>query len=282
VIVSHRQHKRLNGPLHADSNYAIVQGNGKIGLAAKIRKPLESLSDNEISSEAIVDSKIRELVRSKFAELRNSLGISKQPKEVFASPENHPTIPNHDGSSTRIHSVRIWTKAKPQAIRKNDATRNITSTSGSNFCTKIMAIVDSHGNEIGWTDELLTRLDAMQRKSIEETNPLERFSLFIHEHVALLDAMGNWQICRVINLSEGEIGVQLHHDGRKSDEIKKAKERIRIGPGILKERGFRKVVVSPTGLLSDALTGTPIDIQTLEKPPASNQTKVASKRKKKD
>jgi hypothetical protein len=240
--------------------------------SAKIRKPLQGLSDSEISGESIVDPAIRRLVQTRFEELRNLLGRSKQPKDVFASPENHPSIVNRNGSRTPIHSVRVWAQVKPEAIRRNDPTRNVVSTAGSNFCTLIVPKYDAKGNEIGWTDEPVSRRIAMlNRRGFNNSNSVV-FELFIHDYVVLADEQECICVYRVLNLSKGDIEVRLHSDGRSSDSVKKAKERIRIRSGALKARSFRKVTVSPTGLIKDPETGMVIDLEKLELTNPSNQT----------
>lgn len=271
VIVSHRQDRRLNGPLHADTNYAPpILENGK--AKTKVRKLLEQLSEGEIAGDAIVDEIVRKLVQSKFAELKQRLGASKKAKDVFASLENHPRIPNRDGTFTPIHSVRVWVKAKPFAVNVGQKTRFVAATGGSNFCTRILAVEDEQGNEVGWTDELISRRDAMRMRNRRARHQNERFTLFIHEHVLMADNEGKWQVYRVVNLSEGDIEIRLHHDGRTSDELKKAKERVRIGSGALARRCFRKIAVSPTGQITDAVTNEAIDLSRLAKPLPAKQT----------
>jgi CRISPR-associated endonuclease Csn1 len=272
VIVSHRQHKRVNGPLHADSNYSITQDKKTGKILSKIRKPLEGLSEKEISGDSIVDLTIRQLVQAKYNHLKVIHGASKKPKDVFSHLESHPFIRNRDGSTTAIHSVRVWAQMKPEPIRKNDPTRYVDSTAGSNFCIRIVPIFDLSGREIGWTDELVSRKEVMANVGCKSDQNNSGFDLFIHEHVAMADAEGNIGVYRVMNVSKGDIEVRLHHDGRSSDEVKKAKQRIRIGAGAMKRRCFRKVSVSPTGQLKDPLTGLIVDLENLEIGKRSNQT----------
>ena len=280
IIVSHRQDRRLNGPLHADSNYALGKGED-IGKA-KIRKPLATLSVTEINSEdAIVDPVVRRLVQAKYAELKEQFGASKLPKEVFNSPESHPTIPNHDGTSTPIHSVRLWSEKKAFPARRGDLTRNVAATPGSNFSSRILAVLDDEGQEIGWTDQPVSRLDAMRARNQMQVDPLERFTLFTHEFILMPDSEGEWQLYRVLNLSHGDIEVRLHTDGRTRDEVKKAKQRVRIGSTVLLEKRFRKVSVSPAGIITDALNDEQIDLKSLEKWSPPKQT-LKKGRKRKD
>lgn len=279
ILVSHRQHRRLNGPLHADTNYspaATVDGKA----IHKVRKPLESLSETEISGDAIVDPVIRALVQAKYAELKET-SKAKKPKEAFASLINHPCIPpktTGSGRPTPIHSVRIWARQKASPVRQGDMTRVVSLD--SNFCTRILAVLDKDGREVGWTDSPIPLLDAIRKKGKNENDPLLKFTLFAKEHVLMPDAAGDWQVYVVLNFSKGEIGVQLHYDGRKRDEVRKSDKNSRIFAGVISERRFRKVDISPTGLLTDALTGEPIDLATLAKWQPGKQTAKQPKRKK--
>jgi CRISPR-associated endonuclease Csn1 len=279
ILVSHRQNRSLNGPLHADTNYALTKGGGREGKS-KVRKPLSGLTATEINGEAIIDDVVRRIVQAKYAELRSQLGANKKPSELFNSPENHPFLQNRDGSRTPIHSVRVWAGEKATAVRMGEPTRNVAATQGSNYCSRILAVVDDAGNEIGWTDQLVSRLEAMRNRDGRPVNPLERFTLFVHEFLLMPDQVGDWQLYRVLSLSDGDIEVRLHYDGRTSDEVKKVKQRVRIRSGALIERRFRKVSVSPTGLLTDTLTSEEIDLNTLAKWTPLKQTPKKGRTKK--
>jgi CRISPR-associated endonuclease Csn1 len=279
ILVSHRQSRRLNGPLHADTNYAIVAGEGS--AKSKVRKPLSGLSETEINGDSIVDSEVRRLVRSKYAELKERFGSGKKPIELFNSLANHPFLENRDGTKTPIHSVRVWAEKKAFAVRPGDPTRNVAATQGSNFCSRIRAVVDKEGNEIGWTDQLVNRLEAMRmRNQDQQVDPLEKFALFANEHVLMPDKQGEWQLYRVLSLSKENYEIRLHHDGRDSSEVRKSKDRPSIRSGALSERRFRKVSVSPTGRLTDPLTGVEIDISTLERWTPPKQTRRKGRKKK--
>jgi len=85
------------------------------------------------------------------------------------------------------------------------------------------------------------------------------FDLFINDYIILHDNEGKSKLCRITSISKGDIEVRIHTDGRRQDVVKKSRDRIRVGGKIFARRGFRKVLLSPTGLLRDALTGEIID-----------------------
>lgn len=278
ILVSHRYNRRVNGPLHGDSNYTPQLVCEEI-TAGKIRKPLASLSETEILGDAIVDNRIRELVQARYEQLKEQFGASKKPKDLFGPLENHPVIPPSSSQKlvTPIHSVRVWVKAKAQPIRQGDPTRAVTSTGGCNYCARIVKYIDRNGIEC-WQDEALSRLDVLRNPSLLHPTDTEVFRLFPNEHVIKIDDSGNWQVYRVLSISDGDIELRLHYDGRIGGDVKGA-DRVRLRSGSLKSKCFRKVAVSPAGILRDGLNGEVIDLKTLAKPAPSKQTSRSRKKK---
>lgn len=289
ILVSYRPNRKLNGPLHADTLYSVKQTqDGKYDV--KFRKPVSELTDGMI--ENIVDESVKSAVKKKLLELKGSNKSSRKPGELFTL-ENHPYLESADGKRTPIHSVRIWdtqgqSELKLKNLTRQNATRYVGSTGGSNFCSRVYKTTDVNGDETGWRDRVLSRLEAMQlfavtkkkskgRNSSPEGNPTITndglianqianfdesqfiFDLFINDYIILLDNEGKSKLCRITSISKGDIEVRIHTDGRKQDVLKKSGERIRVGGKIFARRGFRKVLLSPTGLLRDALTGEIID-----------------------
>jgi hypothetical protein len=249
---------------------------------SKIRKPLKDLTEMQI--DRIVDETVKKIVQAKYRQL---LAVNKPPKkagDLFASVENHPFIENADGSCTPIHSVRIWeyTNAdKPQQkqITTKGGTRFLSSIGGSNYCSRFYSILDPRGQEIGWRDRVLSRLEAMKLfgkgkskkkvvlQEIDESTStaglgaqefdenLFVFDLFIHDFILMNNKQQVPTLFRVMSLSSGDIEVRVHTDGRRSDAVKKSGDRVRIGAKSILRRGFRKVFISPAGMLVDAITG---------------------------
>ena len=284
TLVSHRPNRKLNGPLHADSLYS-VKKNAVGKFDSKSRKPLSALTETQI--EQIVDERIKRIVRAKYEEL---LAVNNSPKkagELFAPLENHPFIDNADGSRTPIHSVRIWENRDSSTIKQKTLsvrghTRYVISTGGSNYCSRFYSILDTNGQEIGWKDRVLSRLEAMQifGKQRRKTSPIDTtsvglpvsnetvdtnsstfdenlfvFDLFVNDFVLMMNNQNKLVLYRVLSLSSGDIEVRLHTDGRLSDAVKKSKERVRIGTRAITKREFRKVYLSPAGMVIDAISG---------------------------
>jgi hypothetical protein len=80
------------------------------------------------------------------------------------------------------------------------------------------------------------------------------FDLFINDYVLANDKHGNRSLCRILSISEGDIELRIHNDGRRSEDVKKSDDRFRIRRKLIQNRGFQKVTISPAGLLRDAAT----------------------------
>lgn len=283
IFVSHRPNRNLNGTLHADTLYS-VRKNKAGKYDSKIRKPLDKLTDKQLDQ--IVDNRIKAIVQNKY---KNLLAMNKPPEkagDLFALIENHPYLENADGSRTPIHSVRIWDYAdadKPQQkqISNGGSTRFLEPKAGSNFCLRFYSILDSQGQEIGWRDRILSRLEAMklfgkQRRKTKTKSEIEKpekssnmpeievqnfdenlfaFDLFIHDFVVMNNKQQVPTLYRVMSISSGDIEVRVHTDGRRSDAVKKSGDRVRITANSIRKREFRKFIISPAGTLLDAKTG---------------------------
>jgi len=285
IIVSHRPNRKLNGPLHAETLYS-VRRNLQGKYDTKSRRPLEKITAAQI--DLIVDTRVKEIVKKKYEELLTKHKAPRMAGDLFTI-ENHPFIENSDGSRTPIHSVRIWEKAgdtdpKHRKITVNGVDRFVASTGGSNYCVRFYSILDRDGRVTGWKDRILSRFEAMKlfsrnnKKNVSDVVPKPEihidstssvkasgvdqfdesrflFDLFINDFLVMKNKQGSPTLYRVLSLSAGDIEVRAHVDARKSEEVKKSKERVRIGPRAISKMEFRKVDVSPSGVVRDSITG---------------------------
>lgn len=286
IFVSFKPTRTLNGLLHADSLYSVKQNsNGRYDI--KLRKRVTELTDNMI--ENIVDESVKKAVKKKLQELTSNGKSGKKPGELLTL-DNHPYLEGSNGNRTPIHSVRIWeTRDKKdltlKRISKGNVERFVGSKGGSNYCMRIYGVFNKSGEEVGWKDRLLTRLEAMElfgrkggRKHEKQPSPIESdngvqseethslaassefnekhklFDLFINDFVIANDRHGRRSLFRILRISKGDIELRIHNDGRKSELVEKSKERFRIRQTQIQNRGFQKVIISPAGLLRDAAT----------------------------
>ncbi|MCA8989629.1 MAG: hypothetical protein KDA78_18420, partial [Planctomycetaceae bacterium] len=250
----------LAGPLHAESLYSkpYQTENGKSEF--RIRKQLHKLSAKEISSDQIIDPRIREIVQQKYAELGG-----KQPSQVFSDPANHPVMTAKSGRIIPIHKVRIRVSAGPRTIGKGERQRHVASGKDSNFASMIYAELDSKGKVKKWTHDIVTRLDAHLAYSSRHGNPGEKvlvpeetptrqflFSLCKNDCLLLQGPDGTDVLYRVQKLSQGEIQLCDHfllsigRDSKTKMDSRSPINQIRNIDNIRK-RNARKVAVSPLG-----------------------------------
>jgi CRISPR-associated endonuclease Csn1 len=285
VFVSFKPTRKLNGLLHADSLYSVKQNpNGRYDI--RLRKRVTDLTENMI--ENIVDESVKKAVRKRLQELASTVKSYKKPGDLFTL-DNHPYLESANGNRTPIHSVRIWETRDSKdltlkKISKGNIDRYAGSKGGSNYCLRIYGVFNKSGELLGWKDRLLTRLEAMELyrkkeskkhksqsstvKSENVVHPDENapiaagefneehklFDLFINDYVLANDKHGNRALCRILSISEGDIELRIHNDGRRSEDVKKSDDRFRIRRKLIQNRGFQKVTISPAGLLRDAAT----------------------------
>lgn len=270
ILVSHRLDRRLQGPLHNETIYslktsaALKQEVQKAGKGTKkkpaeqnhVRKALVKLSDSEILGDKIVDPMIRKIVQTKFSELGG-----KDAKKVFAAVENHPNLRAKDGRLIPIHRVRVRSDKKTMPVGSGISERLVVS--GGNHHTEIIAELDASGNEIRWTDVVVTRLDACKRyrddrkqgtrtivQTEREPNRKLKMSLMPKDVVELSADHGGRAFYRILSISEGDIEFRELWDGRQDNEIKAAGERGKYRTQSIdafRKRGAVKCKISPIG-----------------------------------
>ena len=257
INISFRMDHRLGGLLHALTNYsAPIPAPGGKKDQRHVRCPLRTLSDKDISGDAIVDPAIRRIVQEKL----ESLGGGGDPKKLFVEPANHPVMTTKDGRRIPIHKVRLKVGAKPRAVGKGTTERHVASGANSNHHVVIVAVLDAKGKETKWEEHVVSRLEANARQSAEakargetiiqrEWGPERRFkfSFMPNDVLSILDENGMRQLYRVANISSGDHELRLHSDARESTELRKSGQRIRMTCEKLRKGHAFKVVISPLG-----------------------------------
>jgi len=116
VVVSHRENRKLAGPLHGATLYGnkIADESGR--KRHHIRRPLTKLNiKKHLIGDDIVDPVVRKAVQVKYNELCAQYG-KKEPKDLFASAENHPYLTTKRGQRIPIHKVRVFESVKAEEI----------------------------------------------------------------------------------------------------------------------------------------------------------------------
>ena len=124
-------------------------------------------------------------------------------------------------------------RQKVWAIGKESRQRFVVP--GANHHTAIVAVLDEQGREVRWEDHPVTRLEVHQRLCAGQPiiqqawGPGRRLKMWLMiDDYLLIHRESGEQLCRVASLSQGDIELRAHADARTQDEVKTAKQRIRI------------------------------------------------------
>ncbi len=262
IIVSHRQNKKARGKFHKDTVYSkpLPSAGGK--TRHRIRKELHKLNESEIG--AIVDRRVREVVRAAFEE-RKRAG-ARTPAQAFGEPQHRPTLPHGE----RIRRVRLYTSAQPQLLgvaRRDRKARGEAKQRRvdlqANHHTVIMAKLGKDGTEKAWVDEPVTLCEAMDRVRQRPARPLVshevpdgcrfKFSLAANDFIEMDTPDGQGRaIYRVLNVSKNDMEVVSHQDARTQKTRISEKQRERVRGSSLHSRHARKVHITYLGEVKNA------------------------------
>jgi len=256
LCVSHRVSRKVNGPLHEETNYAPSKARDAAGNPRHfaVRKRLEELSPKDFKN--IVDDRVRDLVTAKLAELGG------EPK-AFQDPKNHPCFALKDGRRIPIHAVRV--RRSEAAIPVGKDARERWVQSGSNHHMEVFEVKDAKG-KTHWKGRVVSRYEAIRRLAkreplVDRTPPdggRFLFSLAHGEIIHLTDANGEVVFYRVRKVSQAksgsiEIAVARLNDARLKDDIIKAGDWLRItSMDTLARMACRKVIITPLGEVRNA------------------------------
>lgn len=251
VVVSHRQSRKVTGPLHDQSIYS-----REIAGGHRIRKELPKLTVGEIRDGRIVDKRALEAIR---ATVRAKLGTdTPNPRDLtklLADPANWPLVKGHDGKMVRLRKVRVEADAGRRIGRQDKATQRWVQPA-NNHHTVIVEVKDSRGG-VCWEDRPVQLIDAYARLAAKQ--PIvarsaargERFLFsFAPGEFLEIDMPGDTArrgVFRVASISSGDNELKLHTDGRTADQLRKEKARVRASGEKLRQLRARKVRVTYLG-----------------------------------
>jgi len=261
IVVSHRVSRRVSGPFHKETNYALCDlnalRNSKEARLPRTRKLLKAMNAAEV--ERIADESVKRLVIEKL----KSLGVN-DPEQAFSNALNLPHVPNRNGPPVPIKKVRVKDQVKTVVLGEGRARRFVRPE--SNHHLEIYAEVGPKSEEKKWGGEVVTMHEAYQRlrqsMPIIQRNygPLAvfKFSIASGETLECDDGPGKRSLFIVRSISkEGKtesIKVEMIriNDARLKAEVKKAGRWTTKSPNMLFQMKALKKVVSPVGGVSEA------------------------------
>jgi len=252
VVVSHRQNRRVRGPLHKDTVYS-PPINGK----HRVRKELAKLSAADIQKGRVVDKRALAAIRAKLEELGQS-----DPSKAFKAPEHAPVVRGADGREVALRKVRVELGDKPMKFGGKPGRGGPGAAKHAmNELNHHVAFYDRHlpGGGVERIAEVVPLKEAMRRlragEPVVDRTPrgtdgahVFAFSLVKNEHVWYREKEGDEPIlCRVDSISEGDIELKRHADGRTQNERKAAKDRIRLRSKAIRDGRYEKAHVTYLG-----------------------------------
>ncbi|MBN2170598.1 MAG: type II CRISPR RNA-guided endonuclease Cas9 [Candidatus Krumholzibacteriota bacterium] len=251
LIVSHRVEHVLRGALHEETIYSPPRGEdgrrSDDGDYVHVRKNLKDLSRKDI--ERIVDPVVREAVT-------DTLGNS-DPAKVFADQVNLPRLPN----GTVVKKTRLRRKQNVTPIADGHKQRHVMT--GANHHVEILETTDTKGKS-RWLGEVVTLYEASQRRLRGE--PVVKrdhgegmrfvFSLAGGDCIQLPGYTDDPNLFRIRAISAEASGTVVIEfvdlrEARKKVDIKAAGCWNKKTPHKLHELAVKKVLVSPTGNVTD-------------------------------
>lgn len=260
IVVSHRQSRKARGKFHKDTIYSKRFSAPGRKAKYRIRKEIDKLNENELG--AIVDPRIRAAVQAAYDQRKRE--GAKNPEQAFSEIHHRPLLPHGE----RIRRVRLFTRAKPEAVGKSSNDRKRRGCAKlrnvdlqANHHTVIMAKLNKDGSEKSWVDKPVSLFEAMNR--VKEGKPLIsrevpegyrfKFSLAKNEFLRFVDVKGfDAGIYRVLRISENDIECASHTDGRTSTERQRDGARVRLCKTAIAEGGFEKVHITYLGEVKNA------------------------------
>lgn len=243
IVVSHRVSRKVQGQLHQETHYGLIQdpytaSNNK-NTVAVLRVRLEDLSANDVKE--ILDKAVREAVQDKLQ--------GGDPKKVFKNGQNPPQLKAKNGSVTLIKKVRI--RCGKMSLIDLGPERRVAG--GNNHHLELFDEVDKKGKR-RWRGLVVTMMEAMTR--LRENKPLINttgangsrflFSL-VQGDIIRCKRDGASGLFRVTTLSPGFYECRHITDARMSSIIRASKERVIFSDKSLQDGGAIKLSVDPLG-----------------------------------
>jgi len=220
--VSHHVVNKMRGALHKETIYSQDYSNGDSIRHERVE--LNALSAKDIKQ--IVDPAVKNIILDKLG-VANDYEVTDAMLKIFGDKANYPQMLDRNGNAVNtIKKVRISRRVQTRTIGKGDGKREVAN--GANYILAIFAKLNAQGEEIGWEGEVITLMDAVQKKQrkeplFEKNRPGMKFKFSLQKgDIVKITKDGEEQLCIIRGVSLPQFSCCPIKDARKQQDLKVA------------------------------------------------------------
>ena len=250
--VSHHVVNKMRGALHKETIYSKDYSDGK--SIRHERVALQNLTAKDIKQ--IVDPAVKKIILDKL-EVADEKNVTDEMLKCFGDAANLPSMLDTKGNPVNtIRKVRIARTVNTRTIGKGDAQREVAN--GANYILAIFAKLNEQGEEVGWEGEIVSLLDAVQKKQrkqplFDKNRPGMKFKFSLQKgDIVKITKDEEEKLCITRGISSGEITFCLLHDARKKEDMIKSNCWYRPTPSSLFKLKAKKYNMNIFGELQTA------------------------------
>lgn len=221
--VSHHIVNKMRGALHKETFYS--KDYGKNQSIRHVRVPLDMLSAKDIQN--IVDKKIKQLILETLG-ISDAKEVTNETLKILKNPANYPIMRRQDGTIVNtIKKVRVTQSVKTITIGKGDSKREVANE--SNYVLAIFAKINEQGEETEWVGEIISLIDAVQRKQkslsiFDKKRPGMKFKFSLQKgDIVKIYKEGEEKLCIIRGISLPQFSCCPIIEARKKEDLKAAK-----------------------------------------------------------
>ena len=223
AAVSHHVVNKLRGALHQETIY----GKNRGGEIRHKRIGLDKLTVKDIPD--IVDTGIKKLILDHLEISEDQIdSLTEKQLKKLVDPEDPLFYRGKNGEIVnQIKAVRVAKHVTARTIGAGDGIREVAN--GANYLLAIFAVLDAQGNESFWEGEIVTLLDAVQRKQhglplFDKERPGRKFKFTLKKgDIVKWDKDGGEPLCVIRGVSLPQFYCVPVNDARQKKELKQAK-----------------------------------------------------------
>jgi hypothetical protein len=175
----------------------------------------------------IVDKKIKQLILETLG-ISDAKEVTKETLKILKNPANYPIMRRQDGTIVNtIKKVRVTQSVKTITIGKGDSKREVANE--SNYVLAIFAKINEQGEETEWVGEIISLIDAVQRKQkslsiFDKKRPGMKFKFSLQKgDIIKINKEGEEKLCIIRGISLPQFSCCPIIEARKKEDLKAAK-----------------------------------------------------------